>query len=51
MPSSTTLNRENKYYYKDAKRREYYLKTTGGRHFLAKRLKSYYLSCTTGYGF
>jgi putative endonuclease len=26
----------------DAKRREYYLKTTGGRRFLAKRLKNYY---------
>lgn len=29
--------------YDDAKRREHYLKTTGGRRFLAKRLK-YYLS-------
>jgi len=28
----------------DAKRREEYLKTTRGRRFLAKRLKSYYLS-------
>jgi putative endonuclease len=37
--------------YEDAKRREHYLKTTGGRRFLAKRLKNYYLSCTTGYGF
>ena len=27
----------------DARRREKYLKTTGGRRFLAKRLKSYYL--------
>jgi putative endonuclease len=27
----------------DAKRREKYLKTTGGRRFLAKRLKSYYV--------
>ena len=26
----------------DAQRREGYLKTTGGRRFLAKRLKSYY---------
>ena len=26
----------------DASRREKYLKTTGGRRFLAKRLKSYY---------
>jgi putative endonuclease len=26
----------------DAKRREEYLKTTGGRRFLAKRLKSHY---------
>lgn len=26
----------------DAKRREYYLKTTGGRRFLAKRFKNYY---------
>lgn len=26
----------------DAKRREGYLKTTGGRRFLAKRLRSYY---------
>ena len=26
----------------DAKRREHYLKTTGGRRFLAKRLKEYY---------
>jgi len=30
--------------YKDARRREYYLKTTEGRRFLAKRLKSYYLN-------
>ena len=28
----------------DAKRREEYLKTTRGRRFLAKRLKSYYKS-------
>ncbi|TAL19739.1 GIY-YIG nuclease family protein [Patescibacteria group bacterium] len=28
----------------DARRREKYLKTTRGRRFLAKRLKSYYLS-------
>ena len=28
--------------YSDAKRREKYLKTTGGRRFLAKRLKDYY---------
>lgn len=28
----------------DAKRREFYLKTTRGRRFLAKRLKSYYQS-------
>ena len=28
----------------DAKRREGYLKTTGGRRFLAKRLKNYYLN-------
>ncbi len=28
----------------DAKRREDYLKTTRGRRFLAKRLKSYYKS-------
>lgn len=28
----------------DAKRREKYFKTTGGRRFLAKRLKSYYQS-------
>ncbi len=28
----------------DAKRREKYLKTTGGRRFLAKRLKSYYIN-------
>ena len=28
----------------DAKRREQYLKTTRGRRFLAKRLKSYYKS-------
>lgn len=27
---------------KDATRREKYLKTTGGRRFLAKRLKDYY---------
>lgn len=27
----------------DARRREKYLKTTGGRRFLAKRLRSYYL--------
>ena len=27
----------------DARRREKYLKTTGGRRFLAKRLKNYYL--------
>lgn len=27
----------------DVKRREGYLKTTGGRRFLAKRLKNYYL--------
>lgn len=27
----------------DAKRREKYLKTTGGRRFLAKRLKNYYI--------
>lgn len=30
----------------DAKRREGYLKTTGGRRFLAKRLKNYYLQKT-----
>ena len=28
----------------DAKRREHYLKTTGGRRFLAKRLIAYYKS-------
>ena len=28
--------------YNDAKRREHYLKTTGGRRFLAKRLQEYY---------
>jgi putative endonuclease len=28
--------------YYDAKRREHYLKTTGGRRFLAKRLREYY---------
>ena len=28
--------------YNDAKRREHYLKTTGGRRFLAKRLIEYY---------
>ncbi|MBI3589733.1 MAG: GIY-YIG nuclease family protein [Candidatus Liptonbacteria bacterium] len=28
----------------DAKRREHYFKTTGGRRFLAKRLISYYKS-------
>jgi len=28
----------------DAKRRESYLKTTGGRRFLAKRLRNYYLT-------
>lgn len=28
--------------YEDAKRREHYLKTTGGRRFLAKRLIAYY---------
>lgn len=28
----------------DAKRREFYLKTTRGRRFLAKRLKTYYQS-------
>ena len=28
--------------YQDAKRREHYLKTTGGRRFLAKRLLIYY---------
>ncbi|MFH1456821.1 MAG: GIY-YIG nuclease family protein [Patescibacteria group bacterium] len=35
----------------DAKRREKYLKQTGGRRFLAKRLKEYYKlkNCTTGY--
>ena len=27
----------------DAKRREHYLKTTGGRRFLVKRLRNYYL--------
>lgn len=33
----------------DAKRREIYLKTTRGRRFLAKRLKTYYhRSCSTG---
>jgi putative endonuclease len=30
--------------YEDAKRREHYLKTTGGRRFLVKRLKNYYLN-------
>lgn len=30
--------------YQDAKRREKYLKTTGGRRFLAKRLRNYYYS-------
>jgi len=34
---------------KDAKRREKYLKNTGGRHFLAKRLKSYYNDKTQYY--
>lgn len=36
----------------DAKRRERYFKTTGGRRFLAKRLRVYYnkiRSCPTGY--
>lgn len=39
----------------DAKRREKYFKTTGGRRFLAKRLRNYYSkkknirSCPTGY--
>jgi len=28
--------------YQDTKRREKYLKTTGGRRFLAKRLREYY---------
>lgn len=30
--------------YNDAKRREHYLKTTGGRRFLSKRLIEYYNS-------
>ena len=33
----------------DSKRREKYLKTTGGRRFLAKRLKSYYNDKTQYY--
>lgn len=37
----------------DARRREEYLKTTGGRRFLIKRLKTFLSSsmwsCTTGY--
>ncbi len=48
MPSTTTS--KMRLYFEaclnliDAKRRERYLKTTGGRRFLAKRLKEYYNS-------